>query len=1510
MRQKKCHTRLAGLAACLLAVTMGLTSVQPALAEEETVYCGLQEHAHDASCYTDDSDDLQQSLPEASQTTQTQSGKTGTDDTLQAQYQSTEGDSDQSTETETENLEINAADPSAQTELVCGLEEHVHSAQCYSDPDADLVDKEAMNISESLSASEIAQMQTGYAESTRNYLVNENSEQKGYSKYGAYFDKPYADWNADFARYIYLQAEDALSVYLSGNAQDDFNALAAAGLIEESAAEKDDLVFLKDSDGNLIEAIALDANSAIAGDYADRVETISTANMIAKAAAQKEITLQQVKALQSAYETAPAEQSETAAEVNAVQLPSEDEAAETAEQEDETLAAYPSLTPYITSVGVYQSKDQVWIPVTSVTNGQSVMAKVNFAVPDGIISETNRTFTYDLPDSFKIPEGTNGILKNQDNEPEGTFTVNSKGQVVVTFSKEFASNSEGFTGDFKVIGTITENNEETHNITFPGSSTTINVKPHSALPDLSAAKTGVYKKDGKVIGYTVTLSSENGTGGEDVSVYDGIDSSDGVKLASDYDFGSVTVEKVLADGQTEQVTGFSKFPVGTETGPGIYLMGLPPLKAGEKYIIHYDLGCKLNQTKVNGKVVNTVTGYAGQLQSSATNTTTIDQPLVHKEGTVDTVNKTVDWTVTLDPAGGQDLQGSVLDDSLPDGMKLVPGSSITVTDEQGQVVQTESSFPFTISSDSVLPLTVTYKTTLGNLTSGESATNTATLTDQGVAYEGSGTVTLGDYGWKIQKDFGGTVSSENGIVTYKWDVSSYLDNEPLSKFSFTDTISDLTDGSQTYVGSQYTTVATLQSELEQNLVMQIWSGKYSSIEAGWNNDMGITFHLTCMNADGQVVTGADDKVASFTLSASGGDDLDVKYLSLQYTTTADMNLVPSGTTVTAQNTAETEGASSSAKTTYTVPGKLSKAVQAPDGSYDTGDQVMSYSDTNGVLTYQIKVPVDKAENITLTDTLNTDLQIKTYNAQVEYNANDIVDEIDGNYVESYAMPMPGTQDGKTVMTIDIDGAGILALTRQPVTLIITYTIDIASDPSWDDPMHLSSTYENTVTVGDETASTSTKVEKPEPDAAKYATVIGQPDSVYFNIEYDVLINPGAKDLSDTGVLDVTDTLSKVNGVQAELMLNTVKVYHYDPDAASRLGEPLDSDLYSFTYDDTTQQIKLQVPDGEALVLVYEYRIANNRAAPAPLENSVSVNGKEASKTSTKVEQVAASGSVQRYQLVLYKVQSDDYNIRLSGVDFSLQQYDPQTGTWSTIIDKLTTDSQGMITLDSTANLQPDTLYRFVELKYPDGYTHTDNGDQYTEFVINQAETPSEDTRQTLINEGVPESLLTNVIYTNIAGGNMYVENKKTTLTVSKVWLDEYGDTLDSDRIPVDSVTFSLLSSTEKDEADATPVEGSQQIADASNNWTCTWHNLPETNDQGEKLYYFVKEDTTSILWQASALNNTGDGHGSVTYVNKLTGNVTLPSTGDKGVYTGMFTALALVLCGAAVMRYGRKGESR
>lgn len=102
--------------------------------------------------------------------------------------------------------------------LHCEAEEHEHDLACYADPTADVETAadwetslpELLEGRNGVNVIRVAQSQLGYTESSKNYIVADNGEMLGYTRYGEWYGDPYGHWCAMFAAFClsYAQVED------------------------------------------------------------------------------------------------------------------------------------------------------------------------------------------------------------------------------------------------------------------------------------------------------------------------------------------------------------------------------------------------------------------------------------------------------------------------------------------------------------------------------------------------------------------------------------------------------------------------------------------------------------------------------------------------------------------------------------------------------------------------------------------------------------------------------------------------------------------------------------------------------------------------------------------------------------------------------------------------------------------------------------------------------------------------------------------------------------------------------------------------------------------------------------------------------------------------------------------------------------------------------------------------------------------------------------------------------
>lgn len=150
----------------------------------------------------------------------------------------------------------------------CLLEEHVHTTECYSDINADVETQEqweaifgTIPYSEEPQANivAVAKSQIGYTESEKNFVVDENGDKNGYTRYGEWYGNPYGPWNTMFVSFClhYAKVED---VPLSAGAETMRLEWEEAGIY---TAEEDvepwagDLVFLDKNANGSADAVAI-----------------------------------------------------------------------------------------------------------------------------------------------------------------------------------------------------------------------------------------------------------------------------------------------------------------------------------------------------------------------------------------------------------------------------------------------------------------------------------------------------------------------------------------------------------------------------------------------------------------------------------------------------------------------------------------------------------------------------------------------------------------------------------------------------------------------------------------------------------------------------------------------------------------------------------------------------------------------------------------------------------------------------------------------------------------------------------------------------------------------------------------------------------------------------------------------------------------------------------------------------------------------------------------------------
>lgn len=173
--------------------------------------------------------------------------------------------------------------------LVCQKTEHVHKLTCYSDKNADtetFLDWQKMfgsittgDMRKDLVS--IALSQVGYKESTLNFEIDKSLGRHGYTRYGAWYGAPYADWSAMFVsfclNYAGYSADEAPRNIGVSTMQKSWEAIGQYAKKGNYTPVIGDLVFFSDNTVGIITSVNFNMLSVVKGDVMGEVceQTVS-----------------------------------------------------------------------------------------------------------------------------------------------------------------------------------------------------------------------------------------------------------------------------------------------------------------------------------------------------------------------------------------------------------------------------------------------------------------------------------------------------------------------------------------------------------------------------------------------------------------------------------------------------------------------------------------------------------------------------------------------------------------------------------------------------------------------------------------------------------------------------------------------------------------------------------------------------------------------------------------------------------------------------------------------------------------------------------------------------------------------------------------------------------------------------------------------------------------------------------------------------------------------------------
>ena len=434
--------------------------------------------------------------------------------------------------------------------LICGKEEHEHTAACLVNPNAEIdaeYDAKTPDRTDADWAEDmvlVARSQLGYTESKAD--VDEDGN--GYTMYADqyYKDKPmvYADWDSTFVAYCLYHAgvpQDIIPQYASISAlRGELARMNSEYYTDDpqgfASILPGDIVMYKNAEGRETIGVVSDAAVDEETDLTTALTVIS-GDVATGYESDGETTIDQVAEVEVALNDVTSFVSVNAAEGYGISdLMEEDDVALVAEAEN--------LTNCITNVTATETSYK-----SDGKEGYKSNLKMDFKIPkEGLVADEYR-YLFELPDGVALDSSVADKLLGQELEiagegsvKEGYFKFVKKEDgtyaILLKFNNEYLNNTttvSGYINFWSEFGVGYETQTGTVKIPF-------NEKTKLEIPskeikhpdnetniyDIGVTKKGSYTEDGKLT-YTVNVVSKKGTPGE-VSYKDAITNLDGLTL--------------------------------------------------------------------------------------------------------------------------------------------------------------------------------------------------------------------------------------------------------------------------------------------------------------------------------------------------------------------------------------------------------------------------------------------------------------------------------------------------------------------------------------------------------------------------------------------------------------------------------------------------------------------------------------------------------------------------------------------------------------------------------------------------------------------------------------------------------------------------------------------------------------------------------------------------------------------------------------------------------------------
>lgn len=1089
------------------------------------------------------------------------------------------------------------------------------------------------------------------------------------------------------------------------------------------------------------------------------------------------------------------------------------------------------------------------------TDGDKLSLVYNYSIPGGVLTDNNKTLTYQLPKgitpseekTFPVVDTSNG------NKTVGQGKVDSTGKVTLTFNDDFETDKP-FAGHFgfDVIAS-TADGEESSSIKIPGGFELIVTRAR----DLSIKKQGatpVVENGNTYIDYTIIVSSEDGWP-DPIEILDVITKKN--EISGEYVKNSFELYKIRTDSSSKKIDKFTN-KIDNDNCT-FQITGLEKLGAGESYKLTYRVKVTQNPTKIT-KTVTLDNKARSNIENKWSHWTTTFENRISKDGSYDPDKNQITWTVTVKNPYGESLKDSkVVDKVTTDGAKIVGNITLTETcTKEGNWVDTvitnaiapnesKTGFEFTFGEVYGKEYTFTYVTSVPTDSSGKPVKkvhNKSDFTINNKTYTFEKDVHSSDRSWSFNKyKFSNKLiedpNTKNQYLA-QWGIYSDVPNF-WDEYVFVDQIKVPKDDG-TEVGDHYGIASELDAAIRNSLTFSTvdWTN-LSADEAGI--EVTIDYYAesftNAKDASKYKKLSVDDaktRVHTFIIhlvnkgNGTYEGDSPVSGMTIgMYSTHVDTTGMPAGKTINIYNNdtwyeyekevvvekkAFTKGVSTNS-TSY------SNYLDAPYSTTTEGD----YSKNKGIY-YQLLLDISELKEfskdaegnytITVTDTLPDGLTLKSKSVTAQFGWDGFSQGFADNHQTGHRFYLNNSENfsyecnGQTITfkfkNLDqVQNQLELPTANRLTHLIIRYTANL-TDEDWKRPQTVTKAYTNTAKWGDEKAEATITINRD----FKYLRKEGSYEQVKIDgsatgqhvVHYRLEINPTYSDLVPGGdTVTLTDTLTVQDAnVTAHLDMDSVKLYDYPYSGSG--GTPLDTTSYGLVYTQgkdgsnyDTHTMKFTLPDSHGYVLFYDYVLDSN--ADVTLLNNALLAGEYEAEVKKTTQMVNGYATASQTKFTLYKVDSLNPLTRLQDAQFTLSYYTSQYNVYPNAI--LTTDENGEIVLHCGSEIQNGM---YIETIQPDVlYKLTEheppNGYQKsadaTAYVIFANLDKGENADQAWENTNKPSDLDRSkvVIVTSGQQKSYTIQNTRTWLTIQKFWQDQYGNTIPSEAAPENAVTVHL-----------------------------------------------------------------------------------------------------------------------